>query len=217
FSYRVWADPAGKHLPLDGPQGDAPSPHPTGTRNQYNPPFVPSTLLTLQNGPISTNDPWLPATAVDTRGNNAIAYADVAAPNGFSQGDLRATLTSPLSFDRVYDVAQSPNVSADQRMAAITQLFYNVNFFHDWYYDKGFDEKAGNAQADNYGRGGIANDAILAEAQDYSGKNNANMSTPSDGAKPVMQMYVFDGGAGAKLQRNIVGERALGLPKEPIV
>src|SRR5205823_1335245 len=75
------------------------------------------------------------------------------------------------------------------------QLFYNVNFFHDWYYDVGFDERAGNAQRDNYGRGGAQNDALLAEAEDYSGRNNADMSTPSDGAHPRMQMYIFDAGA----------------------
>ncbi|MBS1152842.1 MAG: Peptidase, (Fungalysin) family, partial [Myxococcaceae bacterium] len=202
YSYRVWADPSGKHLPSDGPQGNAPSPHPTGTPNQYNPPFVAPSLLTVQNGPISTNDPWLPSGATATTGNNATAYADIASPNGFSAGDLRATLTGPLAFDRIYDTAQSPSASSDQRMAAITQLFYNVNFFHDWYYDKGFDERAGNGQTDNYGRGGLGNDELRAEAQDYSGKNNANMSTPSDGARPVMQMYVFDGGAGAVVQRN---------------
>ncbi len=201
FAYRVWADATTK-IPQDGPQGDAPSPHPTGTRNQYNPPYVLPTLVTLQNGPISTNDPWLPATAVDTRGNNADAYADLASPSGFGNGDLRASLTGALAFDRVYDTAQSPNVSPDQRMAAVTQLFYNVNFLHDWYYDKGFDEAGGNAQTDNFGRGGIGNDSMRAEAEDYSGKNNANMSTPSDGARPVMQMYVFDGGGGPRIVRN---------------
>ena len=139
FSYRVWADPNGAHVPMDGPQGDAPSPHPTGTRNQYNPPYVAPQLLTLQNGPLSTNDPWLPATAIDTRGNNADAYADLNTPSGVSTGDLRASLTGALAFDRVYDPTQSPGVSNDQRMAEITQLFYNVSFFHDWYYDKGFD------------------------------------------------------------------------------
>src|SRR5690606_9069486 len=40
---------------------------------------------------------------------------------------------------------------------------------------------------------GLEGDSIKAEAQDYSGRNNANMSTPSDGARPRMQMYVFDG------------------------
>src|SRR6185295_18449177 len=69
--------------------------------------------------------------------------------------------------------------------------------------------KAGNAQTSNYGRGGIPGDSLFAEAQDYSGTNNANMSTPSDGAHPVMQMYVFDGGLGPKVQNNGPAGRAL--------
>ena len=59
-----------------------------------------------------------------------------------------------------------------------------VNWLHDWYYDAGFDEAAGNAQTDNYGRGGLAGDNIKTQAQDYSGTNNANMQTPADGARP---------------------------------
>ena len=61
-------------------------------------------------------------------------------------------------------------------MAATTQLFYINNFLHDWFYDAGFDEAAGNAQTTNYGRGGVGGDPLLAEAQDYGGTNNANMT-----------------------------------------
>src|SRR6185369_15135984 len=89
------------------------------------------------------------------------------------------------------DLTQQPNASTNQQMAAITQLFYTTNFLHDWYYDSGFDEASGNAQTNNFGRGGLGGDAVHAEAQDYSGTNNANMSTPSDGGSPRMQMYVF--------------------------
>ena len=48
-------------------------------------------------------------------------------------------------------------------------------------YQYGFDEAAGNFQANNYGRGGSGNDSVLAEAQDGSGTNNANFTTPADG------------------------------------
>jgi hypothetical protein len=81
-----------------------------------------------------------------------------------------------------------------QSMAAMTQLFYVNNWMHDWWYDSGFDEAAGNAQADNFGRGGIAGDVLLAEGQDAAlegARNNANMSTPMDGASPTMQMYLW--------------------------
>ena len=73
----------------------------------------------------------------------------------------------------------------------MTNLFYTNNYLHDWYYDAGFDEAAGNAQTSNYGRGGIGGDSIFAEAQDYSGTNNANMSTPADGQRPRMRMFLW--------------------------
>ncbi len=193
FSYRVWADGSGLHLPFDGPQGTAPTPHPSGFPDGSQAPFVAPLLVSLQNGPIGSNDPWLPAGATVTTGNNVEAYADLAAPDGFSVGDVRATTTGPNAFDRAYDTSREPQASADQEMAAITQLFYDINFFHDWYYDVGFNEDAGNAQTSNYGRGGLENDSLKAEAQDSGGRNNANMSTPGDGARPRMQMYLWDG------------------------
>lgn len=197
YSYEVWADSTPLAMPLDGPQGNAATPHPTGTPNGFNAGFVPQSIITLEHGPISTNDPWLPAGSTQTQGNNAFAYADISQPNGWSASDVVPTTTGPNAFERVFDVAQNPDANTEQRRAAVTQLFYNVNFFHDWYYDVGFDEAAGNGQTSNMGRGGAGSDGLLAEAQDYSGRNNANMSTPSDGASPRMQMYIFDGSASA--------------------
>src|SRR6185436_6621599 len=122
-------------------------------------------------------DPWLPPGATETLGNNVDAYVDVNNPDGFTPGlDFRADVTAPDAFDRVYDPTIDANLSVNQQKAAVTQLFFNVNFWHDWYYVAGFDEKAGNAQAVNYGRGGVQGDSIRGEAQDASGKNNANMS-----------------------------------------
>jgi hypothetical protein len=201
FSYRVWAQTSTPFLPGDGPQGTVGTPHPTGTLDGYQAPFIAPSLVTLQNGPISTNDPWLPAGATQTTGNNAEAYADLISPDGFSAGDLRATTTSANTFDRTYDTTLAPPSSANQQMAAITQLFYDVNLLHDWFYDSGFNEASGNAQTNNFGRGGLGNDSLRAEAQDFSGRNNANMSTAADGARSRMQMYVFDG----------VGARALNI------
>ena len=192
FTYRGWADNS-LHAPFDGPQGTVPTPHPSGNPDLYAPPFVSSALISLQNGPISTNDPWLPPGATLTNGNNVDAYADLVSPDGFTTGssDLRASTTSANTFDRTYDPSQQPGSSSAQRQAAITQLFYNINFFHDWYYDVGFNEAAGNAQTSNYGRGGIEGDNIRGEAQDYGGVNNANMATPADGGRPRMQMYIW--------------------------
>jgi len=191
FTYRVWAETTGKR-PLNGPQGLVGDPNPTGTNDGFQAPFVETGLVTLANGPISTGDPWLAASATQTTGNNVDAYADLSAPDGFSTGDERASTTGLRTFDYRPDMQSQPGVNTTQRKAAVTQLFYDVNFLHDWFYDSGFNEAARNAQTDNYGRGGVAGDSIRAEAQDYSGRNNANMSVPSDGGHPRMQMYLFD-------------------------
>ena len=192
FGYRVWANTTSPFMPMDGPQGDGPTPHPTGLPDLYQPALIAPNFVSLQSGPISTGDAWLPPGATETNGNNVDAYVDLVSPDGLTAGDFRATTTSPGVFDRVYDTGLNPGASSAQRMASVTTLFYLNNFLHDMFYDSGFNEAAGNAQADNYGRGGLAADALRAEGQDFGGTNNANMSTPSDGAPPRMQMYVFN-------------------------
>lgn len=196
FSYRVWADSTGKFIPFDGPQGPTGTPHPTGLPDGFQAAFVPPQLVTLQNSPFSKNDPWLPPGATQTIGNNVEAYVDLVAPDGFTAtGDFHADITSSNTFDYTYDTALAPPSSINQQKAAIVQLFFMNNFLHDWYYDSGFDEASGNAQTNNFGRGGLGNDSIRAEGQDFSGRNNANMSTPADGGRPRMQMFIFDGNA----------------------
>ena len=193
FSYKVFAEPGPSFLPLPSPTGRNGFPHPTGVADGYQGPFVAPNLNTLQNFPFSRNDPWLPSGATTTTGNNVDAFADIVSPDDFQAGDLRATTTSANTFDRTYNTAAAPNVSNDQIMASVANLFYMNNFLHDWYYDSGFDEAAGNAQSNNFGRGGAASDPIYAEAQDFASVNNANMSTPADGGRPRMRMYVFNG------------------------
>ncbi len=74
---------------------------------------------------------------------------------------------------------------------------------HDVWYQYGFDEISGNFQKTNYGKGGansLLGDYLLADSQDgYSQAvatlNNANFSTPNDGSRPRMQMYLWNDGA----------------------
>lgn len=189
YVYRVWADPM-TFRPLDGPNGRA-TPHPTGTNDFAVLPFVTPSFVQLEHAGLSTNDPWLGPGATVTTGNNVEAYADVTTPDGFGMGDVRGTTTSGMGFLDAYDPTQGPG-SPTQRNAGITQLFYDVNWLHDAYYDDGFTETAGNAQLSNFGRGGAEADSIRAEAQDFNGVNNANMSTPADGARPRMQMFLWN-------------------------
>jgi hypothetical protein len=197
YSYRVYADDSGLSMPWDGPQGTAPSPHPSAAPDPgLAPDFFPSQLVTISSlESVGVTDPWLPDGAVETAGNNVDAYLDISAPSGFTPGtDFRGQVSAPGVFDAAFDPLVDANLDIEQQTAAVTQLFYNINWFHDWYYAAGFTEAAGNAQASNFERGGLGGDAIRAEAQDNGGLNNANMNTPADGAPPRMQMYLWDFG-----------------------
>lgn len=190
FTYRVWADNSGRYTPWDSPAGNDFTPHPTGLNDSSAPGVLPAALVKLQNAPFNRrNDPWLPADATNTEGNNVFAYADLAAPDGFGPGDVRVTTTAAQTFDRVFDpTADSVAATAP---AVGTHLFYVLNYMHDFFYEAGWDEISNNQQTDNFGRGGLGGDAIRAEAQDYGGTNNANASTPADGNGPRIQMYLW--------------------------
>ena len=192
-TYRIFADSV-SHEPYDGPQGNALTPHPTGELNDtpaIGETFVVPNTITLDHGPISTQDPWLSPSATTTSGNNVNAYADISGQDGFDANDVMPTMTGPNAFE--YEFASfDAGLSGNGQKHAVVSLFYLNNYLHDWFFDNGFDELAGNAQLSNYLRGGLEGDPINAEAQDFDGLNNANMSVPSDGASPRMQMFVFD-------------------------
>lgn len=199
FRYRVWAEATGDLRPLDGPTEDF-TPHPTGMPGAPRPPYIAPSLVEVEgrNHPAGggPSDPWLPATATETAGNNVDAYTDVNAPGGLSEGDFRGAVSSPGEFGRLYDTSAEPLASTEQQHASIAQLFYAINWLHDDWYDAGFTEAAGNGQAVNYGRGGVEGDVVLAEAQDGANdgnRNNANMATPGDGMSPRMQVYLWTG------------------------
>lgn len=120
-----------------------------------------------------------------TRGNNVYAYED---RNSNNQPGYSPDGGTSLSFDFPLDDLERPQYYLD---AIITNLFYWNNIAHDIFYRYGFNEKSGNFQENNYGRGGHAGDPVLAEAQDGGGFNNANFTSPPDGMPGRMQMYLW--------------------------
>ena len=128
-----------------------------------------------------------------TRGNNTYTYPDREVGddnNNSSDTDTLADGGAELDFRYDYSPLNQPD---DNIAAGLTQLFYTTNKIHDWLWHHGFDEAAGNFQRNNYGNGGAAGDEVNAEAQDGSGTNNANFSTPRDGNRPRMQMMLWTG------------------------
>ena len=120
-----------------------------------------------------------------TRGNNAIAWEDLAGNNGIG---AMADGGAAMMFDFPFNLPTNPHNFTD---GAITNLFYMNNIMHDVFYHYGFDEASGNFQFNNYGRGGAANDYVIADAQDGDGFNNANFATGTDGIPGKMQMYLW--------------------------
>ena len=129
-----------------------------------------------------------------TRGNNVLAQEDGDANNG---SGYQPNGGAGLVFDFAYGgTGAQPQTYTD---ASVTNLFYMNNMLHDILYMYGFNEVNGNFQQNNYGRGGttsVFGDAVQADAQDGMGEdpnlNNANFSTPVDGQRPRMQMYLWN-------------------------
>ncbi len=170
---------------------DSPSPFSPGysTPQTTQPPIVARDLVTISA--LDTNaspNGWMDDGVNETYGNNVDAHTDRNADN---VADLPRPHGSPSRvFDFTLDLTQDPVTYTN---AAVVQLFYWNNWMHDKLYELGFTEAAGNFQSNNFGRGGLGNDAVQADAQDGSGTDNANFSTPPDGSPGRMQMYVFTG------------------------
>jgi hypothetical protein len=128
-------------------------------------------------------------TTINIAGNNVNAYLDA---DGNNRADRGGTAVSNGQFLTAVDLNASPSVT-NNRAVAVQNLFFLNNVVHDTLYRFGFNEAAGNFQVNNFGLGGSGNDAVNAEAQDGSGTDNANFSTPADGQKPRMQMYLWTG------------------------
>ncbi|MCC5916846.1 MAG: M36 family metallopeptidase [Cryomorphaceae bacterium] len=125
----------------------------------------------------------IPVLYTNTRGNNVYAYEDQNASNspGYAPDGGQ-----DLSFIFPFDITKSVGPNMDIN---ITQLFYANNKAHDLFYRFGFDEQSGNFQQNNFFRGGSQGDAVIAEAMDGGGQNNANFQSPPDGTRGRMQMY----------------------------
>jgi extracellular elastinolytic metalloproteinase len=122
-----------------------------------------------------------------TKGNNVNAYLDAINDNQ-PDGGVQPDGGAGLNFDFPLDLTQPPT---GYQNAAVANLFYMNNFLHDVHYLYGFTEAARNFQTNNYGRGGIANDEVQAEAQDGGSGGNAFFATPADGQRPRMMMGIW--------------------------
>lgn len=148
------------------------------------------------------NNGWITDGANFTDGNYNEAGLDRVSPDGIDAsqpGDGPCPGPGCRVFTSTWNPppgnpppGQSPLDPQAQR-GAVIQMFYAMNLYQSEMYRLGFTEQARNFQQDNFGRGGVAGDRVRSEGQDFSGSNNANFSTPADGGRGRMQMYIFTG------------------------
>ncbi len=142
-----------------------------------------------------------------TRGNNVWAFQDPSPGplGGVPSADPSRTAYNnsglagapkpdePFGFDYPINLNDDPSV---YMKGAIVNLFYWNNIIHDVFYNLGFTEAAGNFEDSHVfstgtKAGGMQADAVLAQAQDGGGTNNANFLTTPDGTPGQMQMYLW--------------------------
>ncbi|KAK0502306.1 Fungalysin metallopeptidase-domain-containing protein [Armillaria luteobubalina] len=99
----------------------------------------------------------------------------------------------PKQFWRNTTTTWGNNVFAQENWEGQNSFIDNYDFLPlTRVFRYGFDEVSGNFQQHNFGRGGEENDAVIANAQDGSGYNNANFMTPPDGRNGRMRMYLWN-------------------------
>ncbi len=191
-NYTSYENPHGLVFAGDSPRPDAP-------HISDNPPIVERQDLPFKAGSFLSQaifpegdkhlDWWAGLTANSLISNNADAHLDRSPSDNIADEPLVSAPASNFSFP--LDFSKAPTDSDNQK-AAQANLFYWTNRYHDILYAFGFTESAGNFQTNNFGLGGAGNDAVQADAQDGSGTNNANFSTPPDGRAGRMQMYLWN-------------------------
>jgi hypothetical protein len=147
---------------------------------------------------------WINDGVTKTDGNNVQAGLDRDGINGIDPNSeafspTREFIYSYSPFDPNTNTGESPFPTPQTypgsafQQGSVTQLFYTTNWFHNATYLLGFTEAARNFQHVNFSGQGLGGDRISAEGQDSFGTNNANFSTPADGSRGRMQMYLWTG------------------------
>jgi hypothetical protein len=142
------------------------------------------------------NNGWITDGANITDGNALEAGIDRDGTNGVDApqtGSPNRTFTSTWNPPPGNPAPGDDPLTVQAQRGAVTQMFYVMNRYHDALYQRGFTEQAFNFQASNFGRGGAEADRVSGEGQDSSGTDNANFSTPADGGRGRMQMFVWTG------------------------
>ncbi|MDZ4803016.1 MAG: M36 family metallopeptidase [Bryobacteraceae bacterium] len=136
------------------------SPQPNSTPGVRNPdrPYVERTLQPLTGDPAASPKGWVDGD--QTVGNNVVAGANTTAD--FQTLFPRPATAPDRNFSFPLEIGPGAPSLTRYTDAATVNLFYWANIAHDKFWQYGFNEAAGNYQQDNFGRGGVGGDPMLA-------------------------------------------------------
>jgi hypothetical protein len=140
-------------------EGESPQPNPnTGVAATSAPPIVERTLQSFDGDPIASPAGWVAGNT--TVGNNTVTGANPLAR--LLVRDVTVATAADRNFS--FPLQHGPGTAslAGFPDASTANLFYWVNRSHDLFYQAGFNEAAGNYQENNFGKGGIGGDPMLA-------------------------------------------------------
>ncbi len=201
-TYSVYTNPNAMINVADNPFPMTPGPNsPNGQQG----PAISRTAITRvgNEAPYTFNNlGWIPDGGTVTDGNNIQAGLDRDGSDGVDTNSEAVSASRNFTF--AYN-PYNPNTNTGDapvpspqtypgsvfQQGGITQLFYICNWYHDETYRLGFTEAARNFQNVNFTGQGVGGDRVRGEGQDSSGTNNANFSTPADGGRGRMQMYIW--------------------------
>jgi uncharacterized protein (TIGR03437 family) len=140
-------------------------------------------------------DSWLAPGLTTTNGNNTDTYLDADGddePDSDTIENINEGRASSATgtFDFPAGEGSTGQDPRKFRAAAVTNAFYFANIAHDYFYDLGFTEAAGNFQVDNLGRGGVGNDAISVHVHDLFQFGNAQFYTAPEGEAPLLELGI---------------------------
>lgn len=180
----------------------SPQPNPTpGVKLTAAPATVDRVQVPLAGDPASSPLGWVSGT--ETAGNNVVAGENLLGIRFLETPKTAQAADGNFSFPlQLGPEAPNPLAFSD---AVTVNLFYWMNRAHDWFYQYGFDEAAGNFEQNNFGKGGVGGDPMYV----YSHFGAASPSTAQisnafytsngfqeDGRPAMVAMFVSTSGKG---------------------
>ena len=194
-TYNVYANSSNMVRALDSPAPLRPGPvDPNlGTqgplRNRTN-----VTLIGNEGANSFNNLGWINDGDNTTEGNNVIAGISCCSPYGIFppiSGSGNRVFSFNYTPSHPAGAGDDPHSSEFQK-GSVTTVFYLSNRYHDEVYKLGFTEQARNFQKNNFGRGGTADDPVIAEVQDIT--ERCVFTNRPDGTSPIMEIGVLQAG-----------------------